>query len=85
MILRIILKNFLSFDNEVQFDMFPNMKRTHLNHHIYTQFGEVPVFKERKRGVWKGISIVTERFQYCRGCFDSPDVTSPIKGKVGCS
>ena len=24
MILRLILKNFLSFDNEAQFDMFPN-------------------------------------------------------------
>ena len=46
MILRIILKNFLSFDNEVQFDMFPNMKRTHLNYHIYTQSGEVPVLKQ---------------------------------------
>ena len=46
MILRIILKNFLSFDNEVQFDMFPNMKRTHLNYHIYTQYGDVPVLKQ---------------------------------------
>ena len=27
MILRVILKNFLSFNEEVQFDMFPNMKR----------------------------------------------------------
>ena len=26
MILRLILKNFLSFDDEAQFDMFPNMK-----------------------------------------------------------
>lgn len=26
MILRVILKNFLSFNDEVQFDMFPNMK-----------------------------------------------------------
>lgn len=25
MILRVILKNFLSFNDEVQFDMFPNM------------------------------------------------------------
>ena len=30
MILRVILKNFLSFNDEVQFDMFPNMKRTGL-------------------------------------------------------
>ena len=26
MILRLILKNFLSFDDEAQFDMFPNLK-----------------------------------------------------------
>ena len=26
MILRVILKNFLSFNDEVQFDMFPNPK-----------------------------------------------------------
>ena len=34
MILRVILKNFLSFNDEVQFDMFPNMKRTTLSNHI---------------------------------------------------
>lgn len=34
MILRVILKNFLSFNEEVQFDMFPNMKRTSLSNHI---------------------------------------------------
>lgn len=34
MILRVILKNFLSFNKEVQFDMFPNMKRTSLSNHI---------------------------------------------------
>ena len=36
MILRVILKNFLSFNDEVQFDMFPNMKRTTLSNHITT-------------------------------------------------
>ena len=30
MILRVILKNFLSFNDEVQFDMFPNMKTDNL-------------------------------------------------------
>lgn len=46
MILRVILKNFLSFDNEVQFDMFPNMKRTHLQNHIYTSLCDIPVLKQ---------------------------------------
>lgn len=46
MILRLILKNFLSFDDEVQFDMFPNMKRTQLGNHIYTPSGGVPVLKQ---------------------------------------
>ena len=46
MILRIILKNFLSFDDEVQFDMFPNLRRTQLSNHIYTNRGVVPVLKQ---------------------------------------
>lgn len=35
MILRVILKNFLSFNNEVEFNMFPNPKRTSLPNHVY--------------------------------------------------
>ena len=46
MLLRLIIKNFLSFDNEVQFDMFPNMKRTQMANHIYTDLCEVPVLKQ---------------------------------------
>lgn len=46
MILRIILRNFLSFDDEVQFDMFPNLKKTHLNNHIYTSLHNVPLLKQ---------------------------------------
>ena len=45
MILRIILKNFLSFDDEVQFDMFPNMKRTSLSSHISMAADKLPVLK----------------------------------------
>lgn len=45
MILRVILKNFLSFDDEVQFDMFPNMKRTSLSNHISMAADELPVLK----------------------------------------
>lgn len=45
MLLRVILKNFLSFDDEVQFDMFPNMKRTTLADHIIMAGGKLPVLK----------------------------------------
>ena len=34
MLLRVILKNFLSFEDEVQFDMFPNMRKESLTNHI---------------------------------------------------
>lgn len=45
MILRVILKNFLSFNQEVQFDMFPNMKRTSLSGHIKMRSDKLPVLK----------------------------------------
>ncbi len=45
MILRVILKNFLSFKEEVQFDMFPNMKRTSLSNHISMFNDKLPVLK----------------------------------------
>lgn len=45
MLLRIILKNFLSFDDEVQFDMFPNAQKTSLNYHI-DRSTKVPILKQ---------------------------------------
>ena len=45
MLLRVILKNFLSFEDEVQFDMFPNMKRTSLPDHISKAAGVLPVLR----------------------------------------
>ena len=45
-IIRLILKNFLSFDDEAQFDMFPNMKRTQLAGHVYTDLCDVPLLKQ---------------------------------------
>lgn len=45
MLLRLLIKNFLSFDDEMQFDMFPNNKRTSLASHIYTG-NSVPVLKQ---------------------------------------
>ncbi len=46
MLLRLIIKNFLSFDDEVQFDMFPNMKRTQMHNHVYTDLCDVPLLKQ---------------------------------------
>ncbi len=46
MLLRVILKNFLSFDSEMQFDMFPNMKRTQLSNHIYTELCDINILKQ---------------------------------------
>lgn len=43
MLLRVILENFLSFREAVQFDMFPNPKRSIHPSHIYRQ--EIPVLK----------------------------------------
>ena len=43
MLLRVILENFLSFREPVQFDMFPNPKRTIHEPHIYAN--DVPVLK----------------------------------------
>ena len=45
MLLRVVLKNFLSFNDEVQFDMFPNMKRTSLANHIKMLGDKLPVLK----------------------------------------
>ena len=45
MLFRVILKNFLSFEDEVQFDMFPNMKRTSLPDHISKAAGVLPVLR----------------------------------------
>lgn len=45
MLLRVIFKNFLSFDDEVQFDMFPNPKRKHLPNHVYFVQNKVNVLK----------------------------------------
>ena len=41
----IALKNFLSFDDEVQFDMFPIMRRANLSHHIQSAAGKLTVLK----------------------------------------
>ncbi|MFA6812672.1 MAG: ATP-binding protein [Bacteroidaceae bacterium] len=65
MLLRFILENFCSFDEPVQFDMFPNMKRTTFSEHIYQQ--KVPVLKQAavygangagKSNLIKGLSFI---------------------------
>lgn len=44
MLLRIIFKNLLSFNDEVQFDMFPNPKRRALTEHVVNR-EEMPLLK----------------------------------------
>ena len=43
MLLRVIFENFLSFREPVQFDMFPNPKRTTHPNHVYSQ--DIPILK----------------------------------------
>jgi len=45
MIYRVILSNYKSFADEVQFDMFPNLKRENFGNHVY-QNGPIPVLKQ---------------------------------------
>jgi hypothetical protein len=44
MLLRFKIKNFLSFYNEIEFDMFPNVKRERFPNHIYNN--KVPLIKQ---------------------------------------
>ncbi len=45
MLLRLKIKNFLSFFEEVEFDMFPNIKREKFAYHIHTNMA-IPVLKQ---------------------------------------
>ena len=45
MLLRVILKNFLSFEDEVQFDMFPNMRKESLPNHVTMAADSLPILK----------------------------------------
>lgn len=45
MLLRVILKNFLSFEDEVQFDMFPNMRKESLPNHVTMAADSLSILK----------------------------------------
>lgn len=45
MLYRLILGNFASFAEQIQFDMFPNLKRENFVNHIYKDEGSIPVLK----------------------------------------
>ncbi|MGL4412223.1 MAG: AAA family ATPase [Bacteroidales bacterium] len=45
MLLRVTIKNFLSFYNETVFDMFPNTKRERFTNHIYKD-NKIPLLKQ---------------------------------------
>lgn len=44
MLIRVQYKNFLSFNNEVEFNMLPNLKRQNLPSHIINN-GQLPLLK----------------------------------------
>lgn len=81
MLLRVILKNFLSFDNEVQFDMFPNFRRTHLSSHIYTNQGVVPILKQAAiyGGNGSGKSNFVKALEFLRGFACDKDFLKKIE------
>ena len=81
MLLRVILKNFLSFDNEVQFDMFPNFRRTHLGRHIYTNQGIVPILKQAAiyGGNGSGKSNFVKALEFLRGFACDKDFLKKIE------
>ena len=45
MLLRLILENFLSFDEPQEFNMFPNLKLGYLENHIYAN-EKIPLLKQ---------------------------------------
>lgn len=45
MLYRLIVGNFTSFAEQVQFDMFPNLKRENFIHHVYNDGERLPVLK----------------------------------------
>ncbi len=66
MLLRIILNNFMSFRDIVQFDMFPNAKRTSNGEHVYQNYA-VSILKQAaiygsngagKTNLIKGLSFI---------------------------
>lgn len=79
MLLRIILENFLSFDEAVQFDMFPNQKRTTHFDHIYSSDKSAPVLKQAaiygangagKSNLIKGVRFI-QQFATDKNAFDA--------------
>lgn len=84
MLLRVIFENFLSFREPVQFDMFPNPKRTSHEHHIYSN--EIPVLKmgaiygangSGKSNLIKGLDFIHE-FISNNDFFKNNDVSAYI-------
>lgn len=45
MLYRLIFGNIASFAENVEFDMFPNLKRENFNHHVYNYDNGIPVLK----------------------------------------
>ena len=58
MLLRVILENFMSFEDKVQFDMFPNTKRASLPNHITIAARVLPTL--RMAAIY-GANVISDR------------------------
>ena len=83
MLLRVILKNFLSFEDEVQFDMFPNMRKESLPNHVTMAAKVLPTLRMAaiygangagKSNMLKGVDFV--RLLVCNKDFLNPSKVS---------
>lgn len=78
MLLRIEIGNFLSFYNNVVFDMFPNPKREHLQSHILNQ--KVPLLKQAaiygENGAGKSNFVMA--FVFIKQFVENPNFLSQI-------
>ena len=79
MLLRLIIKNFLSFHDEQVFDMFPNPKRERFINHVYTE-GPVPVMKQA--AVYganaSGKSNLIKAFSFLKGFVTDKDFSRKV-------
>lgn len=80
MLLRFVIRNFLSFYETTSFDMFPNNKRTKFANHIYTE-DEIPLLKVAAiyGANGSGKSNFIKAFDFLRGFVTKGDYLSSLE------
>lgn len=79
MLLRLIIKNFLSFYDEQVFDMFPNPKRERFVNHVYLD-GPIPVLKQAAiyGANASGKSNLIKAFSFLKGFVSDKDFSRKV-------